>query len=72
MCEDVFKSDISEGDINMNAVVNKDLDYALAEILKTNEELIKSITLKNPVISQDDEWRNETEWDELYKELKNK
>jgi hypothetical protein len=45
------------------------------EFLKANKEKIRNITESNtvrnkdgvPVITKDDPWRNETEWDSLYK-----
>lgn len=36
------------------------------EFMETNREYIYSNTPTNNVISKDDEWRNETEWDELF------
>jgi len=50
------------------------------EIIKKNKEKIQKIAEENtkrnqdglPVISKDDPWRKETEWDELYKELTKK
>ena len=69
MCEDV-SNNISKGDVDMNKTMS--LDSALAELIKRNEEKIKSITPVNPPIAIDDEWRNEDEWDKLYEELKSK
>ena len=54
------------------SVAVKNIDYALAQLIRNNEEKIKSITPKKPVIEKSDEWRNEDEWDELHKELTNK
>lgn len=70
MCKDVSKNKRTKGDVDMNTAVN--VDYALAELLKQNKDKIKSMTPKNPSIRKDDEWRNEDEWDELYKELTDK
>ncbi|MDO4562233.1 MAG: hypothetical protein Q4C12_00205 [Clostridia bacterium] len=55
----------------MPTAVNK-IDIALAELLRKNKDKIKSITPSNPPISKDDEWRDEDEWDDLYKELQDK
>ena len=70
MCKDVSKNKRTKGDVDMNTAVN--VDYALAELLKQNKDKIKSMTPKNTSIRKDDEWRNEDEWDELYKELTDK
>lgn len=53
---------------------------ALAKYLEKNKELAYNIASKNtpcnasgrPVITKDDEWRNEPEWDALFLELSNK
>ncbi len=71
MCKSVSKRKCMKGDVDMNTAVNN-LDYALAELIRNNKDKIKSITPVNPTIKKDDEWRNEDEWDELYKELTDK
>lgn len=39
--------------------------------LKQNNNAIRSIISKNPtVITKDDEWRKENEWDDIYEEIK--
>ena len=48
----------------------------LSEYIKTNKELVYSFATKNTpvdkdgraVITKDDVWRKETEWDKLFKE----
>lgn len=40
-----------------------------SEFIKKNREKIIKNTPYNPSISKNDEWREETEWDERYKEL---
>lgn len=71
MCRYVPDDKKDKGDVGMKTAVNN-LDYALAELIRKNKEKIKSITPVNPAIDKDDEWRDENEWDELYKELKDK
>lgn len=71
MCENVSKRKRKKGAVDMNTAVNN-LDYALAELIRNNKDKIKSITPVNPAIEKNDEWRNEDEWDELYKELTDK
>lgn len=52
----------------------------LAQYLEKNKELAYDIASKNtpcnasghPVITKDDEWREEWEWDELFLELSKK
>lgn len=52
---------------------------ALAQYLETNRERAYSFASANtkhdekgrPVISKDDEWVNESEWDDLFELLKN-
>lgn len=52
----------------------------LAEYLETNKETAYSFATSNtkynengrPVISEDDEWVNETEWDDLFQLLADK
>lgn len=51
-----------KGAVDMDVAVHN-LDYAIAELIKKNQEKIKSITPVNPTISKDDEWRNEKEWE---------
>ena len=70
MCKNMFQNKYLKGDIDMNTAVN--IDVALGELIKNNKDKIKSITPKNPALKKDDEWRNENEWDELYKELTDK
>lgn len=48
---------------------NNNLDVMLADLLKVNEKKIQAITPKNPSIKKNDEWRKDTHWDSLYKEL---
>lgn len=51
---------------------------AFSEFMKNNREMAYAIVTANtptnldgrPIIVKDDEWRNETEWDTLYAELK--
>ena len=53
---------------------------ALAQYLERNKELAYKFASENtpcnasghPVITKDDEWRKETEWDELFAELSKK
>lgn len=45
------------------------LDVMLANLLAANAKKIQATTPVNPVIKKDDEWRNDTRWDKLYKEL---
>ena len=40
------------------------------EFIDKNKDKIISITPKNPTISKDDEWREETEWDNLYNKIR--
>lgn len=55
-----------------------DLMSALAQYLENNRERAYSFATANtkyneqgrPVISKDDEWANETEWDDLFEILK--
>ena len=42
------------------------IDAMLASLIEDNIAKIKSTTPVNPPIKKDDEWRNETHWDELY------
>ena len=75
MCKKVSKINVTQnkrGDVDMTTITTNNVDFMLAELLKQNREKIKSITPLNPTLSKDDEWRNEHEWDELYKETKNK
>lgn len=65
--------------INIQSSINKDdknskndMNNLFDNFLKDNIEEIKRITPKSPMISKDDEWINEIEWDELYHNLKNK
>ena len=49
----------------------------LSQYLKENREKVYSFAAENtsynaggsPVVRKDDEWRDETEWDELYESL---
>ena len=75
MCKKVSKINVTQnkrGDVDMTTITTNNVDFMLAELLKQNREKIKSIAPLNPTLSKDDEWRNEHEWDELYKETKNK
>ena len=45
------------------------LDVMMLNLVKNNIAKIKSTTPVNPSIKKDDEWRKETSWDKLYKEL---
>ena len=56
----------------MNRIINKNLDDELSKLVMSNLAKIKSITPKNPIILENDEWNAESQWDNLYKELKNK
>lgn len=40
------------------------------EFIQKNKEKIYASTPKVETISKDDEWVKETEWDKIYKELK--
>lgn len=42
------------------------IDAMLASLIEDNIAKIKSTTPVNPPIKKDDEWQNETHWDELY------
>jgi hypothetical protein len=42
-------------------------NFSLSEFIKANRTKIDAITPVNPAIKQDDEWRNEDCWDELYR-----
>ena len=48
------------------------LDSALLNLVQENMEKIKLTTPKNPSIKKGDEWRRETNWDILHKELETK
>ena len=48
------------------------IDAMLASLLKNNMTKIKSTTPVKPTIKKNDEWRDETHWDKLYKELATK
>lgn len=48
---------------------NDNLDVMLANLLKVNEKKIQTITPKNPSLKKNDEWRKDTHWDSLYKEV---
>ncbi len=48
--------------------LEKTVDFQ--EFLKQNRDKIIAITPKNPTIAKDDEWWDETEWDDLYNKLK--
>ena len=48
------------------------LDTMLLNLIQDNIEKIKSTTPKNPSIEKGDEWRPETNWDNLHKELATK
>lgn len=63
-----IKSSINKSDKNSKNDINILFDI----FLKDNIEEIKRTTPKSPMISKDDEWINEIEWDELYHNLKNK
>lgn len=54
--------------ISMNEMISKDFN----SFLERNREEIYAMTPKGNVISSDDEWNNETEWDDLFQELKTK
>lgn len=49
-----------------------DIDTMLKKLLQKNEKVIKATTPSNPTIESDDEWRQETHWDELYERLATK
>jgi hypothetical protein len=63
---------MSKGDKKMNA--------AFKEFVNTNNDKIRKISKKNStrnseglvVISKNDSWRNETEWDDFFEDKKNK
>lgn len=44
-------------------------DNEFDKFLRDNKEKIDSMSIKNPTISKDDEWYDETEWDELFNSL---
>ena len=48
------------------------IDVMLASLIQDNIAKIKSTTPVNPPIKKDDEWRDEINWDKLYKELATK
>ena len=48
------------------------LDTMLLNLIQDNIDKIKLTTPKNPSIKKDDEWRKETSWDNLHKELATK
>ncbi|MDR3601493.1 MAG: hypothetical protein P4L49_13610 [Desulfosporosinus sp.] len=58
----------------------KDVEKDFAEFVNKNKDLINKIARSNTiqndagvtVIPKDDPWRDEHEWDEMYKELKKK
>lgn len=58
-------------------VIVKKEDGSFEDFMSKNRELIRQITevntLKNDkeitVVSKDDPWRDESEWDDLYREL---
>ena len=49
-------------------ILNK---FSLAEFVKKNKAKIDSITPRNPTISKDDEWRDES-YDEDYRRIMDK
>lgn len=55
------------GGENMETTNIRDNKLALKALLMKN---VKTDNIGRVVITKDDEWRNETEWDELYNELK--
>ena len=63
-----------EGD-NMQAALNQS---SFADFIRTNKDVIKKVVSSNTVKNQDgltvitknDPWRNEKEWDQLGKEIK--
>lgn len=52
----------------VNAALNIDNDY-FNKLLKVNKLKIDAITPKNPTITKDDEWNQETFWDTEYKNI---
>lgn len=44
-------------------------DREFQQFLKEHKELIDKITIRNPVITKDDEWYYEDCWDEDYKQF---
>ena len=48
----------------------KKRDMGFEEFIKRNEAKIIATTPINPSVSRDDEWRDETEWDEHNRHLK--
>lgn len=62
------KTNKTEGESNMTNCQASQERYSLSDFIKKNQEVIKAITPKNPKIGKDDEWRNESFWEEDSKE----
>lgn len=75
--EDMDKKDKEEGKVSLP--LNKKPNTSFSDFVSQHREQIHTIADKNCkknsngdyVIEKDDPWREEHEWDELYKELKN-
>lgn len=66
--KDISTKDKKEDDDMMvNTAIKIDNNY-FNEFLRLNKAKIDAMTPKNPTISKDDEWVNETFWDTDYKE----
>lgn len=55
----------------MNIVI-KPGKFFLSDFVKANKDKIDTITPKNPMLKQDDEWMKEDFWDDLYREKTDK
>lgn len=55
----------------MDVQVYNDELLKFNQFLKDNSQKLHKIAPLNPTIKKDDEWADENEWDELYKELEN-
>jgi hypothetical protein len=66
MCKDKQRSS-DEGVNKMAEMILNVNNFSLSEFIKANRSKIDAITPVNPTIKQDDEWRDEDCWDELYR-----
>lgn len=82
-CYDMDKEEKDKTDkevVKMSLPLNKKQNTSFSDFISQHREQIQTIADKNwkknsdgdYVIEKDDPWRQEYEWDELYKELKHK
>lgn len=66
MCKDNNKGDVNMGDLSIFIQQNKN------KVRRVSEKNVVRNKNNVVVLSKDDEWRSEHEWDDLYKDVRNK